>query len=809
MIRRKYISLCIATLMVLWAFSLNAESKVPGVVVLDESTVQINLLKQMEILEDPEGILNFQDVSSGEASKKFVRNKDGQANFGQTDSVFWVRLTLDCKVKRIPHFDIVHNHQRMEQIEFYQPDASGSYHMIKGGLNVPVSERVAPGYQHVFSIHNILDGPQTYYFKFKSHTVMLLGLSVWTPHAFVDYLSKSNLLIGIVLGVMVFLAIYNLLLFVSIKDRNYLYLVVTIIFYTLYDASLSGIAHEFLWPSASWFAFHSPVLLSGFVVASGSLFVRSFLDTPDTMPRFDKLFIAYIVLGPLCSLAGVFDYRTGNYLTSIVGLTFFISIAYSSIYLYLKGFKPARFIILAFGFFLFFSAAFVLNILDIIRLNHLGFQYMHMSFALAGVLLSFALADRINHVQSIYQNALKRTVADKTRDLRSTIRSLNQEISQRQYAEKELAGSEKRYRELVEFSTHLIYKTDKAGNFIYANPSFSELTGYSRQEIVEMNYAAFIDDSEREEAVEFYKKQYKERIEHTFREVLVRCKDGHKVTVLQNVLLLLDDDKPVGFQIIGLDVTEHKRAEERQKQMEIKLQQQQKLESVGTLAAGVAHEINNPMQIIMNLSELILDEVEPAGEVGSYAALIKSETFRVSEIVGDLLTFSRQDTQKPSPAALSDIIKTTVSLVKPLMKKDQTVLNLDLEKNLPFVRVRSRQIMQVLMNLLANAREALNDEYGKVHDDNKIIKVKAARIKKDGRDFVRVSVSDHGPGVDESIVGRIFDPFFSSKPRDKAGGLGLSVSHGIVKDHGGDLSYERNPEGLTCFHMDLPLDHES
>jgi signal transduction histidine kinase len=197
----------------------------------------------------------------------------------------------------------------------------------------------------------------------------------------------------------------------------------------------------------------------------------------------------------------------------------------------------------------------------------------------------------------------------------------------------------------------------------------------------------------------------------------------------------------------------------------------------------------------------------------------------VATIVKNLLGFARQDKQSRSPARMCDIVEATLSLIRTVMRHDQITLAVDVPEDLPMIKCRSQQIQQVVMNLITNARDALNTRYPGFDEDKKIrisaevvrhpssvvshqLPEKATPIT-DHRslitDTIRLTVEDHGCGIPEAIRQRIFDPFFTTKPRDKGTGLGLSISHGIVKDHGGALSVESEPRQWTRFYVDLPI----
>ena len=254
------------------------------------------------------------------------------------------------------------------------------------------------------------------------------------------------------------------------------------------------------------------------------------------------------------------------------------------------------------------------------------------------------------------------------------------------------------------------------------------------------------------------------------------------------------------------EFTERMRAEEERRQMEMHLRQQQKLESIGTLASGVAHEINNPITGIMNYAQLIHDRLDPSEvRLREFSAGIVQETKRVTEIVGNLLTFSRQDKTIHDLARIDKIIKDTLSLIRAVFLGDQITLEVDLPEDLPQIKCRSQQIQQVLMNLLTNARDALNERYPS-HNPDKIVCVSVRSIEKEGQRWLRTTVEDHGAGIPAEIRERIFDPFYTTKDRTLGTGLGLSISLGIVQDHRGELTFESEENQPTRFYLDLPVD---
>ncbi|MFV8753609.1 protein kinase domain-containing protein [Nannocystaceae bacterium ST9] len=258
--------------------------------------------------------------------------------------------------------------------------------------------------------------------------------------------------------------------------------------------------------------------------------------------------------------------------------------------------------------------------------------------------------------------------------------------------------------------------------------------------------------------------------------------------------------------LVATEVTERRAAEREKQHLEAKLRQQQRLESIGTLASGVAHEINNPIQGIMNYAELIAGSPVADAEIREFADEIEHETRRVATIVRNLLAFSRQESEKSMVATtISSIVDGTLSLIHAVLRKDQIRLRIELPEGLPAVHCRPQQIQQVIMNLVTNARDALNARWPGYHDDKRMEIIGQAFERGDAT-WVRISVADFGGGIASEVVPRIFDPFFTTKGRDQGTGLGLAVSHGIVAEHGGELRLDNRLGSGAVFHVELPCE---
>ncbi len=275
----------------------------------------------------------------------------------------------------------------------------------------------------------------------------------------------------------------------------------------------------------------------------------------------------------------------------------------------------------------------------------------------------------------------------------------------------------------------------------------------------------------------------------------------------EEISLLVEMAGDIGFALHSIATdAECKRAEEERCLMQEQMAQMQRLESIGTVASGVAHEINNPLGIVMNFAQMIMETKGTSLENRDSAATIISECQRMAGIVRNLLLFARHEMEPHTPSDVATLVNNTLSLIRTSLRKDQIDLVSRIPPSLPLVRCRSQKIQQVLMNLLTNSRDALNSRYSG-YSPEKVIRVEVSPFERDGAAWIRITVEDRGGGIPAEVAGRIFDPFFTTKPKDKGTGLGLSISHGIVEEHKGVLRYESQPGLGTRFHVELLLDN--
>jgi len=236
---------------------------------------------------------------------------------------------------------------------------------------------------------------------------------------------------------------------------------------------------------------------------------------------------------------------------------------------------------------------------------------------------------------------------------------------------------------------------------------------------------------------------------------------------------------------------------EAQRSAENRLIQAAKLAAVGEMAAGIAHELNNPLTSVTGFAELALDEIPEESEMHKDIEIVLREALRARSVVRRLLDFSRQSESIRARASLNEIVEDVVALSKHLIHNSGVVLNLDLEVNLPWVLVDVNQMKQVLLNLVHNALQAM--------PSGGEMKILTETVSRNNRDWVVVTVMDNGIGISPKDQARIFEPFFTTKGNQGGTGLGLSVTYGIITDHGGQIEVDSQSGKGSKFTVWLPL----
>jgi PAS domain S-box-containing protein len=396
-----------------------------------------------------------------------------------------------------------------------------------------------------------------------------------------------------------------------------------------------------------------------------------------------------------------------------------------------------------------------------------------------------------------YRDVTKRRAAEDA--LRASEARLRQTVEEQKQTEQRLRRSEARYRSLIQGAAYGIYRSTLDGTILDANPAIANMLGYAVEELQTLNMIdVYRSASERAALIERYHARHSGGALST--DITWRRKDGSEIIVHVTARIVRLDDGTRCFEGIVEDITERRALEEQ-------LRQAQKMEAVGRLARGVAHDFNNVLAAILGCSDLLSMRLREGDPSRDDAEEIRKAAERGATLTRQLLAFSRNQALEPRLIDLNVAIAQMGSMLQRLAG-DAVTLQVHAAGAPVRVRIEPGQLEQVLLNLVVNGRDAM-PKGGTVTIAVESIVIDAANARRypalpDG-EFARISVSDTGIGIDPTMQPHIFEPFFTTKDPAKGAGLGLSIVYGIAKEAGGTVTFVTAPDRGTTFEVVLPL----
>jgi len=384
------------------------------------------------------------------------------------------------------------------------------------------------------------------------------------------------------------------------------------------------------------------------------------------------------------------------------------------------------------------------------------------------------------------------------------ILAVSRDITQRKQAEQGLRKSEEKYRNILKNIDDGYFEVDIAGNFIFFNDAMCRMLGYSGSEMMGMNNRQYMDQENARKVFQTFNQVFitGEPVK-TFDWEIIK-KDGARRYVDTSVSLIMDSDgNAAGFRGVARDITDRK-------QLEAQLRQAQKMESVGRLAGGVAHDYNNALSVIIGFTEMAMDNADPAGPLRADLDEVLKAANRAVDITRQLLAFARKQIIAPVVLDLNENVEGMLKMLRRLIGEDIDLAWLPGAGLWP-VRMDPSQIDQILANLCVNARDAI-DGVGKVTIETGNVTFDKAYCADHAGcvpgEFVLLAVSDNGCGMEKETLDNIFEPFFTTKDVDKGTGLGLSTAYGIVKQNNGFINVYSEPGKGTTIRIYLPRQEE-
>lgn len=664
--------------LLLYTYNLKANKPI----VFSDPSKILSLDSAIFVYEDKTNSLKFEQA----ISKIYKPTGNSVPNLGISKSTYWIKIKIQ---NNSPYENLILKlaAPQIDKIEFFYPNSPNEYNSILSGEYQPFNNRKYKDPNFLFDLSIPNQSNKTYFFKISSAEDIVLPFSVGTKDMTFEQIKMVDIVSGIYIGIMLVTILYNLFIYFSVRDKSYLYYVAYVLLVLLVQTGFQGYFYQYIWPNFPKFSQYSVFLFSSLVGIAGMMFMNVFLKVKYYYKKLHLLtyFLSLIYLIPILLPLFGFNNISWNVLSANAGLVSFYML-FVSIMVVRKGYSPAKYFLVAWSIFLLGVIGFVLKNVGVLPFNNYTRYTMQIGSAVETVLLSFALAARIN----------------------------------------------------------------------------------------------------------IYKKERLEALQE--KETLVRE---------QNIVL----EKQVKKRTQELEL-----ALKNLKEAQSQLVDAEKMSSLGQLTAGIAHEINNPINFVSsNISPLRQDIEDLEQIINKYEELknadnveekfkeieqlkneldfeylkkelpsiingIEDGATRTKEIVSGLRNFSRLDEVEYQQADINEGIESTLILIK------SKLTNINLVKNLsplPLINCNPSKLNQLFMNLIDNAISAIEEK----GIENGKITLETSEEKND----IVFKISDNGIGIKQEILPKIFDPFFTTKDVGKGTGLGLSISRSIIEAHEGTI----------------------
>jgi len=671
------------------------------------------------LFEDTSNVLSIDNVVR---SATFTPAKNNTINLGISNSTFWLQFSVSNNTNTNA-LVLVLEQPMIDEAEVFIQNSNGTFDRVLISKNTSFFNRLYPYVDYIFNLNIAQHESKTVYVKVKSAAQMVVPMEVSTVENAVSMSERKELLFGLYAGIILVMALYNLFVYFTVKDKSYILYVIYILMIGLTQTTLPGFTFKYLWPNSLWFAAQSINLFSCLVGIAALEFIKEFLKTKEFFPRLNRCFYLFnglFIVSIILSLAGN---RTGSFklMQADTGLAslFALFISYK---IYKTNYRPAKFFLLSWSILLFGAIIFVLKDYGILPYNTVTTYTIQMSSVAEIVLLSFALGDKIN-----------------------------------------------------------IFRREK---------------------------------------------------EESQAQALIALQENERIVREQNVILEVKvQERTSELKVANADLNQ---AMIELKDAETQLVESEKMASLGQLTAGIAHEINNPINFVTsNIKplnrdvQMLLDTIEELErislssdthtekqqqikdfkneidfdylkiEIEQLLSGIGEGASRTAEIVKGLRIFSRLDEDDLKRADINDGLESTLVITNNLLNNIIKV-----QKNygnLPLVECYPGKLNQVFLNIISNAIYAIKKKFGDT--DGGMLTIETSHDEQN----VFIKLKDNGTGMDENTKKRLFEPFFTTKDVGEGTGLGMSIAYNTIVKHNGQIIINSELGEGTEFILELPL----
>jgi hypothetical protein len=685
----------------------------------DEGALYGVVKDHIQYLEDKTNTLSINEA----AASPFLKSPSDVPGFFVSASSFWVKFIIENNTDD-PNLIINLEHATIDDaVLYYKDEASGHFDSMALTEAKPFVNRKYNYQTYMFDAPVKKGEQKTFFIKMRASEQLLIPITVGHVERTFEKIATNDLIFGLYIGLILVMVLYNLFLFFSTRESSYFYYVLYMVFVGITQAQLQGYTFRFLWPDTPVMNNYAAFLVPFFNGIAALEFIRNFLNLKSVSRRFNRgifLFEGFYCISLVLGLMGMFrGAQIAVQLTAFCAAFYVLGICS---FLAVKQIHGAKTLLIAWSIFLCSVIVFVLRNVGILPYNYLTFYALQIGSAVEAVLLSLALADRINTYRRNQELArkealrvslenerlvkdqniiLEQQVHERTQELEDANENLNHTLSQLKNAQSQLVESEKMVS-LGQLTAGIAHEINNPINFVTSNIKPLELDVSDLLSVIQKYEEIDVSQNVEEQfkAIDSYKKQ------------------------------------------IDLDYIN---------------------EEIKTLLTG-----------------------------------IKDGAHRTAEIVSNLKNFARIDEANIKYANLNDGLQSTLMLVKNSFPTD-FVLNKEFG-NIPEIECTPGKINQVFMNIITNGLQSIIERQS-YSPGTGILNIRTS--SEDGH--VKVSIKDNGTGIKDSVREKIFEPFYTTKPVGQGTGLGMSIVKGIIDSHNGTIEVVSNFGDGAEFIITLPV----
>ncbi len=788
-------------------------------IIIDDYFSSLNITGFLDYFEDAGNRFTINTIRDENIHWERMQGKSVNLSF--TDSASWLRFRIYNTLQTPQEIIFVTDTSTVDSMDLYTAGSDKKFIRYRGGDSIPFVERDTVNYRSFAYTITLMPGENTCFLKIKSISTIQFTPLLMTFRSFYNYSSSEMAVLMILLGWMILMMLYNLILFISSREVSYIYFVMYTLSWAVISLAIRGIGAQYLWRSHVWFQETGVIFAIAGAMIFGTLFTLSFIEAKKNYPLANKIVVLSVIAPAvlIMALGLTVSYGTVLQIALLHSIVFILLMFIISIYALIKNNSSAKYLIAGFAFYFIAIPVEILLDFGIIPLTFVSKWLLELSIAWLMLFSSLGLADKIIVMKTglmLSEEKLQKQneeLEGANEELTATNEEMEAANEELISAHNDILESEEKFRSIYNGVNDAIFIHEiGTGRILDVNDKVRELFRYDKNEVKEltlqdlsMGSGAYTIEHARE------KIELAAGGEPQIFEWMSKDSSGRMFPVEVALRRTLYGKNDVILAVVR-DLSERKKSEEQ-------LMQAQKMETVGTLAGGLAHDFNNVLGGILGPVSILRKKLDADDKVDEdllrrYLLMMKQAGENAASMVKQLLTLSARQELKLAPVDLNLSIKHVMKICRGTF--DKTIRLEPVYCETPsMIHADPAQVEQMLLNLCVNAAHAMTIMKEKDEQWGGTLTVSFQRIFSD-RYFLRhhpdareidywcLSVGDTGIGMDKNIRNKIFNPFFTTKMRGSGTGLGLAMVYNIVKQHRGFIDVSSEKGKGTTFHVYLP-----